>query len=147
MSINDTKIDWDHYYLTIAREISKRSIDPATKHGCVIVDECKRVLSVGYNGPIAGINDDLVPLTRPEKYYWMLHAEQNAILFCNASMQNSTVYITGRPCSICVRMLLQKGVREIICGKLLALCIDEVDRKHGDAQLAAKGVVLRELDF
>src|SRR5512146_3414705 len=59
---------WDEYFLDLAEQVSRRSPDPSTKHGCVLVDRDRRVVSTGYNGPVAGLPNDLVPVTRPEKY-------------------------------------------------------------------------------
>ena len=46
-------INWDHYFMNIANEVAKRSKDPSTQVGCVIVDEERRPISFGYNGFIA----------------------------------------------------------------------------------------------
>ena len=138
----DGKPSWDTYFLNMAKLAATRSIDPSTKCGCVIVDNQYRVLSLGYNGPIQGIDDSLVPLTRPSKYSWFGHAEEHAILFCKAETNGGTAYITGRPCARCTRMLLQKGIARIICGNQLAKCVDEDDAKASTTMLAAKNVPL-----
>ena len=143
---NHGRPSWDQYYLAMAELVSTRSLDPDTQHGCIIVDSNNHVLSIGYNGPISGIDDTQVPLNRPDKYYWMSHAEQNAIIFCNGNMQNSTVYLTGRPCSICVRMLIQKGISRIIHGGRVSSCIDEKDLEHSNLMIALSGVTLEEVD-
>ena len=111
------KISWDSYFLTLAFVAAQRSIDPNTKCGAVIVSKDKRVLSMGYNGPIKNSHDDKIPLTRPEKYYHMIHGEENALLAYNGSFQDiseATAYVTGRPCHKCLRMLLQKGIKRIV---------------------------------
>ena len=46
-----------------------RSIDENTKMGCVIVDDRNRIVSTGYNGFPAGINDDNWPKERSERHY------------------------------------------------------------------------------
>ena len=38
---------WDEYFLKIAETVALKSKDPSSKMGCVIVDENKRVVSVG----------------------------------------------------------------------------------------------------
>lgn len=108
---------YTNYFLTLAYLVSQRSIDPSTKCGAVIVAADKRILSTGYNGPLRGAHDSEVPLTRPEKYPHMIHAEENAILAYNGSAQDlvgSTIYVTGKPCHKCLRMILQKGIRNIV---------------------------------
>lgn len=113
------RISWDEYFLTMAFLASQRSFDPSTKCGCVIVSKAHRILSTGYNGPIGGIDDHDVPLTRPEKYYWMEHAERNALYSYNGSasdIKDGTAYITGKPCPDCLRGLLQKNIARIVIG-------------------------------
>jgi len=108
---------WDEYYLTIAYVVAQRSFDPSTKCGCVLVSADNRILSTGYNGPIKGSIDAKIPLTRPEKYSHLLHAEENALLAYSGSQQDisgSTAYVTGRPCHKCLRMMLQKGIERIV---------------------------------
>ena len=105
------------YFLTLAALVSQRSIDPSTKCGALLVSRDRRILSTGYNGPIRGVDDGKVPLTRPEKYPHMLHAEENCILSYFGSAQDledATIYVTGRPCHKCLRMILQKGIRNIV---------------------------------
>ena len=74
------KPNWDIYYLTIAFAAARRSIDPSTKHGCVIVSRDNRVLSLGYNGPIKGADDVNLSMERPQRYWTWIHAEENSLL-------------------------------------------------------------------
>jgi dCMP deaminase len=114
------KPSYDDYFLAMSYLIAQRSIDPSTKCGAVLVSADKRVLSTGYNGPLKGVDDSKIPLTRPEKYPHFLHAEENCILAYNGSKQdleNATIYVTGAPCHKCLRMVLQKGIRNITITK------------------------------
>lgn len=111
------KPNWDVYYLTIAFAASRRSIDPSTKHGCVIVSIDNRVLSIGYNGPIKGANDSSLSLERPQRYWAWIHAEENALLAYSGSQQDilgATAYVTGQPCHKCLRMIIQKGLSRVV---------------------------------
>lgn len=121
-------MDWHKYFLEIAEVVSKRSPDPNTKHGCVLVDKNNRVLSTGYNGPIQGLSHDLIEWERPNKYLWMIHAEDNAVTFAKCDLEGSTAYITGRPCVPCLRRLVQAGVKSIIFGNREAKCITEDEK-------------------
>ena len=108
------------YFLALAYLVSMRSIDPSTKCGAVLVSADKRILATGYNGPLRGADDSKVPLTRPEKYPHMIHAEENCLLAYAGSCQDlegSTMYVTGKPCHKCLRMILQKGIRNIVVTK------------------------------
>ena len=40
---------WDEYFIEIAKVTAKRSKDPSTQTGCVIVDKNNRPISFGYN--------------------------------------------------------------------------------------------------
>jgi len=125
-----TRPDWDTFFLTSVFLVAQRSIDESTLHGAIVVSKDNRVLSQGYNGPISGSNDSLIPQERPEKYAHFLHAEENALLNYNGSssdLENATVYVTGRPCSRCLRMMLQKGIRRIVHAKNDSKCVDETD--------------------
>ena len=127
--------EWDDYFLSMSFLAARRSFDPSSKCGCVIVSRDKRVLSVGYNGPIRGSVDEEIPLTRPERYKFMLHGEENALLAYNGSyqdIQNSIAYITGRPCSKCLRMMIHKGITRIVYGGNITKVVDKEDM---DAQL------------
>jgi len=122
--------NWDDYFLAMAFIVARRSFDPSSKCGCVIVSGDKRVLSVGYNGPIRGSTDEEIPLTRPERYKFMIHGEENALLAYNGSyqdIQNSVAYVTGRPCYRCLRMMIQKGIKKIKYGKNSTRVVDRED--------------------
>jgi dCMP deaminase len=130
--------DWDTYFIAQCFLISMRSPD-TTKHGAIIVDRDNRVLSCGYNGHISGIDDSLVPTTRPEKYPFKIHAEENAILFLNQPISRGTkIYITGRPCHKCTRMILQKKIKTIIYGPQESVCVDQADIDATDFMIKQK---------
>lgn len=122
----------DVYYLTICYVVAQKSFDPSSKCGCIIVSKDNRILSAGYNGPLKNSIDEEIPLVRPDRYYHFLHAEENALLAYNGSYQDimeSTAYITGRPCSKCLRMLIQKGIKDIRYGVNVTKVVDDNDVK------------------
>ena len=106
--------DWDKYFLQIAHLASTRSPDEQTKVGCLIVDKKKHVLSMGYNGFLAETESDDLPKKRPDKYPWMIHAEQNAVSNMVSRGENLTAYVTARPCLVCSKLLWQNGIRRIV---------------------------------
>lgn len=105
---------WEEYYLEIAKVVSTRSHDLETKHGCVITDSENRPLGFGYNGFPRGMKDSELPVTRPHKYNFMIHAEVNAILNCVHKPKNGIAYITGEPCNNCILFLWQAGINKIV---------------------------------
>lgn len=139
-------MEWDGYFLRIAEAVSTRSPDPSTKHGCVIVDKNNRVLSTGYNGPIQGLPSGLVSTERPEKYLWMIHAEDNAVTFAKCDLEGSTAYITGRPCVPCLRRLIQAGVKRIAFGTREAKCITDDERRVTELVVNAKNICFQMID-
>lgn len=127
LNTNQTRPGWDEYFLALAEQVSRRSPDPSTKHGCVLVDSDKRVISTGYNGPVSGLPNEMVPLTRPEKYDWFIHAEDNAVAFARCDLRGATAYVTGQPCSACFRRLLQVGIRRIVHASRQSACISNAE--------------------
>lgn len=113
------KPSWDEYYMDMTYYVAQRSIDPSTKCGCVIVSDDYTVLTIGYNSPPRDCLDEEIPITRPEKYDYFVHAEENAILNAarkGIALEGATAYITGTPCSRCFRGLLNAGIKKIIHG-------------------------------
>jgi len=111
------KPSYDDYFLAMCYIVAMRSIDPSTKCGAVLVSAKHKILSTGYNSPIRDSIDSMVPLTRPEKYAHMIHSEENCLLAHGGSDSDfvgSTLYVTGAPCHHCLRMILQKGVENIV---------------------------------
>ena len=139
-NLNSGRPSWDDYFLAIAEQVSTRSPDPSTKHGCVLVAPDRRVISTGYNGPVAGLPNELVPLERPAKYNWFIHAEDNAVAFARCDLRGCTAYITGMPCAACFRRLLQVGIRRIVYGNRESACIASDEMRACDLMAKALGV-------
>lgn len=105
-------------YMDVAEIVAQRSHDSETKVGAVLVsNNSGAILSTGYNGFVRGVKDSELPTTRPGKYEYILHAEQN--LICNAarhgiSLENSTLVCTHSPCKLCMRMLVNSGITRVI---------------------------------
>jgi dCMP deaminase len=113
-------MDWNEYFLGIAEQVKLKSKDQSTQIGAVIVGEDNEVLSTGYNSFPRGLDDSLQERQeRPEKYFWMEHAERNAIYNAariGVSLKNSTIYLTsGLPCMDCARGIVNTGIRTVYC--------------------------------
>ncbi len=111
----------DLYFMNLCFGINLRSIDKSSKCGCVFVAGDGAILSSGYNNPIRGADDNNIPQTRPEKYFFYEHSERNAIY--NAArhgikLMGSTVFVTGFICFDCLRGMIQVGVERIVYGPL-----------------------------
>jgi len=114
-------IDWDFYFMGIAFMCALRSKDPSTRNGAVIVDpKTKHVISCGYNGMPNG-KDDVYTWARegtPNKYDFVIHAEENAILNTTQTLKDCMMYLYSEklylPCKGCMRLIIQSGIKEII---------------------------------
>lgn len=117
----DTVISWNEYFMFSAMLAAKRSKDPCTRVGAVLVDMDKRIIGSGYNGMPTGINDTDVPWTKDSeefhknKYAYVVHAEANCIMNSTVyDLRGSTLYVTLYPCSSCTKMIIQKRINSVI---------------------------------
>ena len=105
--------NWIDYFLGLAKVVSQRSHDVHTKHGCVITDQNHRILGVGYNGFPHSLDDSQLPTHRPDKYFWIIHSERNALSNCVVRPDNGIAYVTGQCCNDCIMALWQEGIRTV----------------------------------
>lgn len=114
-------LNWDEYFMLQAMMASFKSKDPATKVGCVFVDENNHQITFGYNGFVAGIDESSLPWGKDkiapleyQKYGYVVHAEANAILHSTRGLSNSRCYVTLFPCHECAKLLASSKVKEVI---------------------------------
>lgn len=112
-------ITWDEYFMGIALLSAQRSKDPNSQVGACIVNDEKRILSIGYNGAPKGLSDDVMPWDRVgefcnTKYAYVCHSELNAILNYNGNLKGTILYVTLFPCNECAKVLAQSGIKEVI---------------------------------
>ena len=95
--------------------------------GAVIVKD-RRAIATGYNGAPQGVKhcDEIggclrqqlkVPSGQRHEICRALHAEQNAIIQAAAmghAIEDSTIYITHKPCVICAKMIINAGIKRIV---------------------------------
>lgn len=113
-------ISWDEYFMGVSLLASKRSKDPNTQVGACIVNENKKIMSVGYNGFPMGCSDDDFPWERSgessidTKYPFVCHAELNAILNnAGAPLNGCTIYVALFPCNECAKAIIQCGIKHV----------------------------------
>ena len=117
---------YDEYFMEMAHVVSKRSTCMRRKVGAILVKD-KHILSTGYNGAPKGhkhcseigcLRENLdVPPGERHELCRGLHAEQNAIIQAavfGVSIKNSVLYCTNTPCVVCVKMLINASVTEIV---------------------------------
>lgn len=118
IDMHTRNLDWDRRFLDLAEHISTWSKDPRTKVGAVIVDEKKRVVSVGYNGFPRGVRDDEDRYEdRPTKHLFVAHAERNALDNAPLQVEGCTLYATLMPCGECAKSIIQKGIKTVVTYK------------------------------
>jgi len=138
--------NWKNYFLGIAKVVSQRSHDIHTQHGCVITDNQHRILGVGYNGFPKGMDDSVLPKTRPEKYTWMIHAERNALANCVIRPDNGIAYVTGQCCNDCIMSLWQEGVTKVIMAESHGTVLfDENAQKVFDLFVKQSGIEVEKI--
>lgn len=121
-----TRPGWDDYFISIARLVSERSTCLRRKVGAVVVKD-RRVLATGYNGAPSGIQHcektgclrERLKIPSGERHELCrgLHAEQNAIIqaaYHGVSIKGSTLYVTCHPCSVCAKMIINAGIKEVV---------------------------------
>jgi len=125
MVLVNTKINmnWTEYFLGIAEQVKLKSKDESTQIGAVIVGEDNEVLSTGYNSFPRGMDDSIRERQeRPEKYFWIEHAERNSIYNAariGVKLKGSTIYLTsGLPCMDCARGIVNSGIKIVWCKKV-----------------------------
>ena len=115
--------DPDAYYLGLARMVASRSTCLRRNHGAVLVRD-SAIVSTGYNGPARGMKHcdvcyrEQLGLASGERYEVCpaVHAEVNAIINAartGAVTKDSTLYITGTPCMMCARAIVNAGVYDV----------------------------------
>jgi len=117
--------DWDAYFMDITFLVAKRSTCTRRNVGAVIVKD-KRILATGYNGAPSGIEHCIdigclreelnIPSGEKHELCRGIHAEQNAIVqaaYHGVSIKESALYCTNMPCSICAKMIINAGIKNI----------------------------------
>jgi dCMP deaminase len=114
------KTDWDLRFMKLADNIAQWSKDRSSKVGAVIVRD-KNIISTGYNGfPRGSDDDDEKRHERPEKYEWVLHAEENSIVNAarhGQATNDADMYVNWYPCSKCAGMIVNAGIKRLFCDK------------------------------
>ncbi len=118
------KLSWDDTFMGLALLVSERTSCKFHKVGVVLVDERKRIISLGYNGPTEG-DDHCIEVGCAKidgdkdgnfKRCRGIHAEINAIINCQDTrrLRGATLYVTSSSCYDCLKALNNVGVSEIV---------------------------------
>ncbi len=115
-------LNWDEYFMSLAKLTAGRSKDPNTQVGACIVSSDNRVLSCGYNGAPNNFPDSKFPWEREgnpleTKYMFVCHAEANAIdnfRGYKKEFEGARIYVDLFPCNECAKKIIQSGIKEVI---------------------------------
>ena len=97
--------------------VAARSDDPHRKVGCIIVNSDGEIVASGTNRVPDGITARENRVTKPDKYFWIEHAERNAIYSAarqNIPIEGMTMFINWWPCVDCTRAIIQSGIKKIV---------------------------------
>lgn len=107
---------WDEYFMEVCRTVAKRATCDRGKSGCVIARD-NQILVTGYVGSPAGLPhcDEVGHLLRK-----VLHDDGSVSQICQAAkrginIDGGTVYVKMTPCRAYAMMLINCGVRRIVC--------------------------------
>ncbi len=108
-------LNWDEYFMAMAKLSAKRSKDPNTQVGACIVNANNRIIGLGYNGMPQG--NDSFPWNRDgedNKYKYVMHAESNAIMNSIKELKGATIYVSLFPCNECAKLIAQAEIKEVV---------------------------------
>lgn len=104
----------DAKYMGLAWVMAGFSKDPNTQVGALIIDPKNNFpLGWGYNGPPADIDDLAFSWSRPEKYDFIVHAEENAINHSLDSLEGAHLYVTHMPCKKCMLKIVSMKIAKV----------------------------------
>ena len=111
---------WDVWFMEQVYLVARKSKDPSTKIGALVVKD-KHIISSGYNGFPRSVKDKKDRyVNREMKYEFVVHAEDNSVLAAarfGISTLGTTLYTQGIPCCECAKSVIQGGISEIIVHK------------------------------
>lgn len=112
---NKLRLEWDDYFMSIALLASCRSPCERLHVGSVIT-KSNRIVSMGYNGFIAGTPHNSIVRDGHEQA--IIHSEINALANSNrlggTSLEGATIYISHFPCINCFKSIAATGIKEIV---------------------------------
>lgn len=107
-------MNWNSYFMNLAYNISLKSKDKK-KVGAILVSSLNnRIISTGYNGLPAGINDDIDWTNRELVHSMIIHAEMNCIIYSNNKFENAILYCTLSPCKDCIKIIAAANIKKVI---------------------------------
>ena len=110
----------DKICMKSAEEWSKMSKCKRKKVACIIYKpKNNTIISVGYNGTPSGFDNNCENhVDGKTTNWWVLHAEDNAIVKMarskGESTEGTTLYTTCSPCKECAKLIIQAGIKRVV---------------------------------
>lgn len=128
--LQDSRPNWDHYFMNIAEQVKMRCSCMSAKKGAIVVRE-KMIISTGYNGTPKSITHctqggcprcTARHLGKIKSGVYSepcicCHSEENAIIqaaYNGTSTNGSVMYTTFTPCTSCAKMIINAGIKEVV---------------------------------
>jgi dCMP deaminase len=121
MTKNTKRLNWDEYFMEIAKVVATRATCDRKHVGAVIVLN-KTILSTGYNGSVRGLKhcDEIGHDMVNGHCVRTVHAEANAIAQAarnGARIDGATIYTSSSPCWDCFKLIANSGIARIVYGE------------------------------
>ena len=134
----------NQYFLKIATLVSSRSTCPRRSVGCVIINPYGHIKATGYNGVPKGFPHCIDKPCGGQaansgtnlNSCMATHAEQNALLQCDNTMDIDTIYLTTSPCITCAKLIANTSCKTVIYS-------EEYTDKSGIEMLSKLGIETR----
>lgn len=109
---------WDAFFFAVSDTCANMSKDESTRLGAVVVGPDREIRATGFNSFPRGVVDtDPGRQVRPIKYYFIEHAERNAIYNAarvGVSLKGCVLYCQWEPCADCARAIIQAGISSVV---------------------------------
>ena len=115
------RVNWEDYFMNIAKEVATRSTCNRKHVGAVIVRN-KTILATGYNGSISGLghcDEDGHDMVNGHCVR-TIHAEANAIVQSarnGVGIDKGEIYVTASPCYDCFKLIANAGIKKVFFGE------------------------------
>lgn len=118
---------WHKRFMEMTELVATWSSCVRRQVGAIIVKD-KRIMATGYNGAPAGVKTCVekgeclriklgIPSGTHAETCFATHAEQNALIQAareGISLKDCTLYCTHQPCTVCIKMIINAGIKEVI---------------------------------
>ncbi|MCX5726426.1 MAG: cytidine/deoxycytidylate deaminase family protein [Candidatus Saganbacteria bacterium] len=102
--MKDERPSWDEYFMKLTNVVAERATCVKRKVGAVIIKDHR-------------VKEMNIPSGQRHELCRGLHAEQNAIIqaaWHGIKIEGGTMYCTYQPCVICVKMMINAGIKKLV---------------------------------